>query len=60
VTAQPHPAAPGRHPLGTVYLLHFDQRYEHAGHYTGWAEDLDHRQAQHQQGRGARLVEVIT
>jgi predicted GIY-YIG superfamily endonuclease len=63
VTATPYPAAPsssGRHPLGTVYLLHFDQRYEHAGHYTGWAEDLDRRQAEHQQGRGARLVEVIT
>jgi predicted GIY-YIG superfamily endonuclease len=43
-----------------VYLLHFDQRYEHAGHYTGKPEDLDRRQAEHQQGRGARLVEVIT
>jgi predicted GIY-YIG superfamily endonuclease len=63
VTATPYPAAPsssGRHPLGTVYLLHFDQRYEHAGHYTGWAEDLDRRIPEHQQGRGARLVEVIT
>jgi predicted GIY-YIG superfamily endonuclease len=59
MTAQPHPSA-GRHPLGTVYLLHFDQRYEHAGHYTGWAEDLDRRQAQHQAGGGARLIEVIT
>jgi predicted GIY-YIG superfamily endonuclease len=49
-----------RHPLGTVYLFHFDQRYEHAGHYTGWAEDLDHRVAEHQAGRGARLIEVIT
>jgi len=43
-----------------VYLLHFDQRYQHAGHYTGWADDLDHRLAQHQRGAGARLVEVIT
>ena len=50
----------GRHPLGTVYLFHFDERYEHAGHYTGWAEDLDRRQAQHQAGGGARLIEVIT
>jgi hypothetical protein len=48
VTADPTPTAPAppsssssRHPLGTVYLFHFDQRYEHAGHYTGWAEDLD-------------------
>jgi signal transduction histidine kinase len=62
VTAQPHPAPPSRHPLGTVYLLHFDQRYEHAGHYTGFAEGsgLLKRLGEHQQGRGARLVEVIT
>jgi len=43
-----------------VYLLHFDQRYEHAGHYTGWAEDLDRRLAEHLGGRAARLIEVIT
>jgi len=43
-----------------VYLLHFDQRYQHAGHYTGWADDLDRRLAAHQRGAGARLVEVIT
>ena len=66
MTADPTPPAPshssssGRHPLGTVYLFHFDQRYEHAGHYTGWAEDLDHRVAEHLAGRGARLIEVIT
>jgi predicted GIY-YIG superfamily endonuclease len=59
-TAPSHSLRPGRHPLGTVYLFHFDQRYEHAGHYTGWAEDLDHRVAEHQAGRGARLIEVIT
>jgi predicted GIY-YIG superfamily endonuclease len=65
VTADPTPApspspTAGRHPLGTVYLFHFDQRYEHAGHYTGWAEDLDHRVAEHLAGHGARLIEVIT
>src|SRR5829696_7334042 len=66
MTADPTPTAPsrssssGRHPLGTVYLFHFDQRYEHAGHYTGWAEDLDHRVAEHLAGRGARLIEVIS
>jgi uncharacterized protein YdaT len=50
-----------------VYLLHFDQRYEHAGHYTGFAESsgaeasgLLKRLGEHQAGRGARLVEVIT
>jgi hypothetical protein len=66
VTAQPLPSG-GRHPLGTVYLLHFDQRYEHAGHYTGFAESsgaegsgLLKRLGEHAAGRGARLVEVIT
>jgi predicted GIY-YIG superfamily endonuclease len=65
VTADPTPTPPApsssrRHPVGTVYLLHFDQRYEHAGHYTGWAEDLDHRLAEHLGGRAARLLQVIT
>jgi predicted GIY-YIG superfamily endonuclease len=66
VTADPTPTpaaislSSGRHPFGTVYLLHFDQRYEHAGHYTGWAEDLDRRLAEHLGGRAARLIEVIT
>ena len=66
MTAQPLPGS-GRHPLGTVYLLHFDQRYEHAGHYTGFAESsgaegsgLLKRLGEHAAGRGARLVEVIT
>jgi predicted GIY-YIG superfamily endonuclease len=62
----PAPASPAAPPpskdapRGTVYLLHFDQRYEHAGHYTGWADNLDQRLAAHQRGAGARLVEVIT
>jgi hypothetical protein len=59
-TPTPAPTSSGRHPYGTVYLLHFDQRYEHAGHYTGWAEDLDRRLAEHLGGRAARLIEVIT
>jgi predicted GIY-YIG superfamily endonuclease len=60
VPASPTTPAPTNAPRGTVYLLHFDQRYVHAGHYTGWANDLDQRLAQHQRGTGARLVEVIT
>ncbi len=59
-TPSPAFSSSGRHPYGTVYLLHFDQRYEHAGHYTGWAEDLDRRLAEHLGGRAARLIEVIT
>lgn len=44
---------------GTVYLLHFSSRYKHAGHYLGWASDLDARLVEHRAGRGARLVEVV-
>jgi predicted GIY-YIG superfamily endonuclease len=59
--ADPIPAGgAGSHPVGTCYLLHFDQRYEHAGHYTGWATDLGRRLPEHQGGRGARLLEVVT
>jgi hypothetical protein len=60
--ADPTPAGAHGHPVGTCYLLHFDQRYEHAGHYTGFAEGsrLLQRLGEHQGGRGARLLAVIT
>lgn len=44
---------------GVVYLLHFDQAYQHARHYTGWTEDLPARLAEHAAGRGARLLQVV-
>jgi len=48
-----------RHPVGTIYLLHFDQPVsDHARHYLGWASDLAARLAAHREGRGARLMEV--
>ncbi len=45
-----------------MYLLHFEQRYEHAGHYTGHADDFDNRVAEQASGdsRAARLLQVIT
>jgi predicted GIY-YIG superfamily endonuclease len=46
--------------LGTVYLIHFDVAYRHARHYVGWTADLLARLAAHREGRGARLMEVIT
>jgi predicted GIY-YIG superfamily endonuclease len=45
---------------GTVYLLHFDRPYVHARHYTGWTTDLTVRLAEHANGRGARLLAVVT
>jgi predicted GIY-YIG superfamily endonuclease len=46
-------------PLGVVYMLHFDQPYQHARHYVGWTEDLLDRLDQHASGTGARLMAVI-
>jgi hypothetical protein len=45
---------------GTVYLIHFDIAYKHARHYLGWTLDLLARLQAHRDGRGARLMEVIT
>jgi hypothetical protein len=45
---------------GTVYLIHFDVAYRHARHYLGWTLDLLARLQAHRDGRGARLMEVIT
>ena len=44
---------------GTVYLLHFDERYQHAAHYLGWSSNLPVRLAAHESGQGARLTEVV-
>ena len=45
--------------VGTVYLLHLNRRYAHAGHYTGWTTNLPARLAEHQAGHGARLLAVV-
>jgi predicted GIY-YIG superfamily endonuclease len=50
---------------GVVRTLHdpdpgaFVERYRHAGHYTGWAADLEQRLAEHAAGQGARLLAVV-
>jgi predicted GIY-YIG superfamily endonuclease len=44
---------------GTVYLIHFERRLQHAGHYLGYCDDLGRRMAEHRGGNGARLMEVI-
>lgn len=49
-----------RHTNGTVYLIHFDRPYRHARHYLGYTEDLQTRMTDHANGRGARLMAVIT
>lgn len=41
-----------------LYLLHLDPRYEHAGHYLGYADDVERRVAEHLacNGRSSPLV----
>jgi hypothetical protein len=47
---------------GVIYLLHFDRPHKHARHYTGWTESsgsLKVRLDRHEQGGGARLLEIV-
>lgn len=44
---------------GTIYLVHFAQRYRHARHYLGWAKSLPKRIKHHRSGTGARLLQVV-
>lgn len=44
---------------GTTYLLHFDQPYQHARHYTGWTTDLPARLDQHRRGEGSVLMKAV-
>src|SRR5215510_9548068 len=45
--------------MDTVYLLHFTQRYKHAGHYLGSSTNFTQRLQTHAKGQGARLLAVI-
>lgn len=50
----------GQNVSGWLYLIHFDEPYKHAKHYTGWTTDVPARLRAHATGNGARLMEVIT
>lgn len=45
--------------FGVVYLIHFDRPYKHARHYLGWAKSLSLRLQHHENGTGARLLQVV-
>jgi predicted GIY-YIG superfamily endonuclease len=47
------------YPGGTIYLLHLDEPFGHAKHYTGWASDLHARLAHHAAGTGANLLRHV-
>ena len=40
----------------TVYLIHFDRKISHAGHYLGYTANLQERIKLHKSGNGARLL----
>lgn len=42
-----------------IYLLHFETKLAHAGHYVGSTTSLRQRIAAHRSGTAARLTEVI-
>jgi predicted GIY-YIG superfamily endonuclease len=46
--------------MSKVYLIHFNRRFKHAGHYLGFSTNLDKRITDHLCGMGSRLMEVIT
>ena len=46
-------------PEGVVYLLHFSEQVGNAGHYLGWAKDLESRLSAHRAGRGGRATRVL-
>lgn len=45
--------------MGWVYILHFDDAFSHAVHYTGSTTDIVRRMDEHANGRGARLTQVL-
>jgi len=42
-----------------VYVIHFNQPYRHAKHYTGIAKNIKSRMREHASGNGARLLQVL-
>ena len=41
------------------YLLHFTEKYQHAGHYLGFSPNIAARLQEHEAGHGARLTQVV-
>ena len=42
-----------------VYVLHFEQPFGHARHYTGYSEDIAGRIWHHSHGTGANLMKHV-
>jgi len=44
----------------TLYLIHFEAKYEHAQHYLGLSSDLKRRLEEHRSGQGNPLMKAVT
>lgn len=42
-----------------LYILHFESKLHHAGHYAGSSIAIRRRIQSHREGRGARLTQVL-
>ena len=45
--------------LAHVYLIHFEQKYHHAGHYLGYSKHLWFRINTHRANLGAKLLRAV-
>src|SRR3990167_1509937 len=43
-----------------IYLIHFHEPLHHAQHYIGITNNLDRREIEHRNGRGSRLLRIVS
>jgi hypothetical protein len=44
-----------------IYLLHFEPRYQHAGHYLGFSDNIQERVGLHRDGKsGVRMLKAAS
>ena len=46
--------------MHTLYLIHFECKYEHAQHYIGLSNDVQRRMEEHRSGQGNPLMKAVT
>jgi predicted GIY-YIG superfamily endonuclease len=42
-----------------IYVLHFDEKYKHAGHYLGYTNNVERRMQQHRSGHSVPLMDAV-
>ena len=46
--------------MNTLYLIHFECKFEHAQHYIGLSKDIQRRIEEHRSGQGNPLMKAVT